>query len=105
MRSYDIDGVITLGIMPEMPCIIVSGRLHTLTKETREQFKKLGVDPDIPIYLRPTGAPADRVLAGVWKATIINWAKVDEHIEDDELQASIIRSMTNARVTMIIPKQ
>lgn len=105
MKSYDIDGVLTAGVRPEKPCVIVSGRLAAFMPETRRQFAELGIDPDIPLYLRPSGEPADRVGAGVWKATIINWARVDEHWEDDPLQAQIIAAMCRVRVMLIGPKQ
>ena len=101
MKSYDIDGVLTVGVRPERPCIIVSGRLAQFMHETRVQFATLGIDPDIPVYLRPGGEPADRVVSGVWKATIINWARVDEHWEDDPVQAQIIAAMCRVRLVMV----
>ena len=66
LRSYDIDGVITAGVVPVPPCIIVSGRISSLMPETRAQFRKLGIPSEIPVYLRPGGEPADRVAAGMW---------------------------------------
>lgn len=101
VRSYDIDGVITKGIKPEPSCIIVSGRLSTFMAETRDLLNKLGISEAIPVYLRPAGISDDRVSAGVWKATIINWARVTEHWEDDPLQANIISAMCNVKIVMV----
>ena len=101
MRSYDLDGVITAGIKPESPCIIITGRLSSLYGETLDQLKSLGIERTIPIYLRPYGDPADRILSGIWKATVINFAHIDEHWEDDPVQIQIIHSMCRVRIVIV----
>ncbi|MHC4616793.1 MAG: HAD family hydrolase [Planctomycetota bacterium] len=101
LRSYDIDGVITAGVRPVKPCIIVSGRKFTSAEKTHKQFQQLGIDPTIAVYLRPNGAPADRQSAGMWKALIIGQAGVTEHWEDDPLQADIVKKMTGVKVVFV----
>ncbi len=90
MRSYDMDGVITAGVVPTKPCIILSGRVVEGLADTVAQLAQLGVDPTIPVYLRPFGSPADRDAAGHWKAAVIQVAGIEEHFEDDLIQARII---------------
>ena len=91
MNSYDIDGVLTKGIKPEEPCIIVSGRLNKFTEETKRQMKELKINPLIRIFLRPFGEPADRIAAGYWKSAIISMFNIEKHYEDDPVQIDIIK--------------
>lgn len=91
LTSYDIDGVLTNGIKPEPPFIVVSGRLNKFAQETKEQMTSFGVDKTIPIFLRPCGEPADRVCAGYWKSFMIACYHVHRHFEDDPVQIDIIK--------------
>jgi hypothetical protein len=101
-RSYDIDGVLTVGIKPIKPCIIVSGRLSKYSKETEIQMKDLCIDPDIKIYLRPEGDACDRVSAGKFKAKIIKENNIDLHYEDDPVQINeIVKECPNIKIVYI----
>lgn len=91
MRSFDLDGVVTAGCMPVVGDIIVTGRRDKYAVETKKQLAGLGVPDGVAVYLRPSGADDDRVSAGEWKALVCQFAGVDEHWEDDPLQAEIIR--------------
>lgn len=86
LRGYDIDGVLTRKVEPVKPYVVISGR--TLD-EWERTVKEIGVGA--PIYLRPYGQPGDRMLAGRWKAEMIERLDVKEFYEDDRVQAKIIQ--------------
>lgn len=85
MRVYDIDGVITAGIKPIQPCAIVSGRLVGQWPEVRKLLEELGISPDIPVYLRPSGVADDRINAAEWKRFMCLKLVAIELWEDDPL--------------------
>lgn len=87
MRAYDIDGVLTAGIKPEKPYVVISGRT---IDEWEKTVAEIGTDA--PIYLRPYGAYGDHILAGMWKAEMIKRLGVTEFTEDVPLQAAIIQA-------------
>lgn len=86
MNGYDVDGVLTAGIVPEPPFVVISGRTLAEGK------------PDIPgaegIYMRGEyrhdPAYGDRREAGEFKAEKINELGVTKFWEDDPYQANII---------------
>lgn len=90
MKGYDIDGVITKGILPEIGSVVISGRT---IDEYDDLVKKLA--QEFPVYIRynkssSLGRYADRVDAGFFKSQLINLLKVTEFYEDDEIQIEII---------------
>lgn len=92
MNGYDIDGVLVpQKVQPQHPCVVISGRHISEIKKTREQLDIVFNGNAPQIYLRPFGGAGDHRSAGIWKATIINLARVTEFWEDTEEQAAIIR--------------
>ena len=87
MRGYDVDGVLTAGVIPKSPYVVISGR--TLDEWNRT-LSDIGTK--VPIYLRPYGLPGDYVLAGKWKAEMIHKLGITEFYEDMPIQIEIIRS-------------
>lgn len=86
MRGYDIDGVLTVGVKPEKPYVVISGRLIEQWDATVAE-----IGTAAPIYLRPYGEPHDRILAGMWKAEMIQRLGIEQFLEDDPLQIEIIK--------------
>lgn len=84
--GYDIDGVLTSGIVPQMPCVVISGR----TFVEYDDFAKKAANI-CPVYIRGAGAYGDRNHAGWFKATMIKHLGVTEFYEDDPLQIDMIK--------------
>jgi len=85
MIGYDIDGVITAGIMPGSDCVVISGRTFAEYDETAKKAAQI-----CPVYIRGSGAYGDRKEAATFKAYMINWLFVTEFHEDDPFQIEII---------------
>jgi hypothetical protein len=87
LRGYDIDGVLTIGIQPIEPYVIVSGRTFS---EYNDFAKKLATSA--PLYIRGVGQYGDREDAGKFKAKMINFLGIREFYEDDPVQLNIIKA-------------
>lgn len=85
MKGYDIDGVLTNGIIPEKGSVIISGR----TFQEYDDFAKRAAQI-CPVYIRGVGAYGDRDSAGRFKARMIKELGVTEFYEDDDVQISLI---------------
>jgi hydroxymethylpyrimidine pyrophosphatase-like HAD family hydrolase len=86
ITGYDIDGVLTAGIKPKKPYVIISGRTY---REWRRTLKEIGTDA--PIYLRPYGKGYDCSVSGFWKAEIIMRLGIKKFYEDQIEQAEVIK--------------
>lgn len=95
MKGYDIDGVLTRGIVPEAGSVVISGR----TIAEYDDFAKRAAQI-CPVYIRCTGAYGDQVAAGKFKAMMIKHLGVTEFYEDDQIQIDIIRK-ANPKVKII----
>ena len=84
LRGYDIDGVLSKGIVPIQPYVVISGRHR---KKWNETIKLIGTNA--PIYLRPTYD----VPTGIWKGQMIKDLGVTEFYEDTKHQAIEIRKL------------
>jgi len=97
LRGYDIDGVLTNGIVPIEPYVVISGR----TLSEYDNFAKKLAN-SAPLYIRGTGNYGDREHAGRFKALIINTLDVKEFYEDDIIQLNIIKnSCKNCSVFLV----
>lgn len=85
LNGYDIDGVLTAGKEPVLPCVVISGR----TFAEYDDFAKKAASK-YPVYIRGVGQYGDRVHAGNFKAETINRLGVTDFWEDDYVQAEII---------------
>ena len=85
MNAYDIDGVLSAGVVPKEPYIVISGRNSQQWKETVEL-----IGTNAPIYLSPYASTT--LNAARWKSDVINYFNVDTFYEDEEAQAEIIRT-------------
>lgn len=92
MNGYDLDGVLTAGVLPEHPYVVISGRTWSEPAAITDLVGLAGVVmPPRAIAVRGTGAVGDRPAAGYFKANMINLWRVTRFVEDDQLQADIIR--------------
>ncbi len=83
--GYDIDGVLTAGIKPTGNYVVISGRTFAEYDDFAKQAALLA-----PVYIRGVGLYGDRIHAGNFKASIINFLDVTEFHEDDDVQIKII---------------
>jgi 2-phospho-L-lactate transferase/gluconeogenesis factor (CofD/UPF0052 family) len=86
LYGYDIDGVLTAGVEPKEPYVVISGR----TFAEYDNFVKL-LATTAPVYIRGSGAYGDHIAAGHFKAEMINKLGVTEFHEDRPEQIEIIR--------------
>ena len=86
LYGYDIDGVLTKGVVKTEPYVVISGR----TFSEYDAFCK-NLAHDAPVYIRGSGEIGNRAEAGGFKATMINHLNVTDFYEDDEFQAAIIQ--------------
>ena len=94
INTFDIDGVITIGIYPGPDDVIITGRSYEEAPETYAMLRAKGINN--PVYFNPL--PFDkktRKSSGEHKGMIIETlvragTKVKVHFEDDEIQKETI---------------
>lgn len=92
MNSFDIDGVITVGIYPGPDDIIITGRSYEETYETIRMLHDKGIHNEV--YFNPLRfEDKTRTTSGVHKARIILGLKPRIHFEDDPVQWEIIERL------------
>lgn len=102
VNSYDIDGVITVGITPRPEDIIITGRSYEEAKETLEYLHSRGIYNQVffnPIeYSKKT-----RESSGEHKARILEALKgmVGKHFEDDIIQKQKIEEIVDTPVILL----
>ncbi len=91
MNGYDYDGVLSVGVKPDTPFVVISGR----TWEEDLPF----FDGAEAIAIRGVGRYGDWEHAARFKAEMIRLWEVTKFYEDDPGQVEIIRSLvTNCEV-------
>ena len=90
LKGYDIDGVITTGIVPESDAVIITGRSREEAPETYDMLHKRGIFNAI-YFNAVLFENKTRENSGFWKSFMINYLNVESFYEDEELQADIIR--------------
>ncbi len=99
LNGYDIDGVLTKGVIPVSPYVVISGRNYT---EWEKTINEIGTNA--PIYLNPASFPGkfdNRELSGEWKAEMINRLGITDFWEDDPVQAKVIALKTKCNLNMV----
>ena len=87
MRTgYDIDGVLTAGLVPDPDSVVISGRTFAEYDDVAKKAAQI-----CPVYIRGIGAYGDRSQAGWFKATMIHALGVTKFYEDDPVQIEIIK--------------
>jgi len=86
LNGYDFDHVLTAGVVPEPPYVVVTGR--TLL-EYSDELKAWA--QEVPVYVRGTGPIGHHLSAGLFKADIIKWLNITTFYEDNDEEIAIIR--------------
>lgn len=86
MNGYDLDGVLTAGVVPRPPWVCISGRTYAEAGAVVPPI--LGQSEGN--YFRGVGLFGDAVHAGHFKADKITELGVTDFWEDDPVQAAII---------------
>lgn len=106
INSYDLDGVISIGITPRPEDIIITGRSYEEAKETYLFLQNRGIFN--AVYFNP--APFEtktRKSSGQHKAKILNLLKdngieIQIHFEDDEVQKKEIEAYSDVMVVHLV---
>lgn len=100
MYSFDLDGVISIGIRPGPDDVIITGRSAEEYKETYKWLHDRGIHN--PVFFSPV--PFDsktRLISGIHKSNMIRILGIERHFEDDPVQADVIRKMTKCYVVEV----
>jgi hypothetical protein len=89
MKAYDIDGVITKGIVPEKDAIIITGRSFEEAPETYKYLHDKGIFNAVYFLPKPF-IEKDLDLAGKWKGVMTHLTDTTEFYEDNPIQATLI---------------
>lgn len=102
MNSFDIDGVITIGIYPGPDDVIITGRSFEEEEETIKMLRGRGILNKV--YFNPVKFDnKTRQTSGQHKARIIGMLQPNIHLEDDPIQWDIIEERCpNVKVVKII---
>ena len=102
INSYDIDGVITVGITPRPEDIIITGRSYEEAKETLEYLHSRGIYNQV--FFNPVRYDEkSRVSSGEHKARILKAFEgmVGKHFEDDIIQKQKIEEVVDIPVVLL----
>lgn len=102
INSYDIDGVITVGITPRPEDIIITGRSYEEAKETLEYLHNRGIYNQV--FFNPVRYDEkSRESSGEHKARILKALEgiVGKHFEDDIIQKQKIEEVVDIPVVLL----
>lgn len=101
--GYDIDGVITEGIVPLADSVIVTGRSFEEAPETYYMLHSKGIFN--AVYFNPVPFIEKTIEnSGEWKGKICKLLSITWFYEDDVRQAEIIKSM-NKEIQILLIKE
>lgn len=105
MNSFDIDGVITVGIYPG-PCdVIITGRSFEEAPETIAMLRSKGIQNEVYFNPRPFSEKSRLSSGEHKKATLERLAlKLGDriiHFEDDDIQADVIKTIPDSMVYVV----
>jgi hypothetical protein len=86
LRGYDVDGVLTAGIEPIIPYVVITGRGSDEDDSFIASLRKNAL-----VYMRPDSIPHTPIAIGYFKAGIINELGVEEFYENNVQEAIIIQ--------------
>ena len=106
INSYDLDGVVSIGITPRPEDIIITGRSYEEAPETYAYLQARGIDN--AVFFNPL--PFDlktRELSGRHKARVLNellecGVYIEKHFDDDEVQVAEIQRLVNIPVVQLV---
>jgi hypothetical protein len=106
INSYDLDGVISVGITPREEDIIITGRSFEEASETYKYLHSRGIYN--AVFFQPRCFDGKtRSGSGTHKATVLkellkNDVAIDKHFEDDEIQKQAIESLVDIPVVLLV---
>lgn len=106
INSYDLDGVISIGLTPRPEDIIITGRSYEEAPETYKYLHSRGIFN--AVYFSPVVFNnKTRIISGTHKATILEYLisagnKIAIHFEDDEIQKAEIEKVVDIPVVHIV---
>ena len=92
IKSFDIDGVISIGIHPGPDDVIITGRSFEEYEETAEMLHSKGIYNQV-FYSPVPYSEKTREISGHHKARIIKALEIERCFEDDPIQVAIIRAL------------
>jgi hypothetical protein len=106
INSYDLDGVVSIGITPNPRDIIITGRSFEEAPETYHYLHDRGIYN--PVFFQPCLFDCKtRVSSGEHKGVVLhrlieNGVIVDKHFEDDEEQIAQIRKYVDIPIVHLV---
>jgi hypothetical protein len=106
INSYDLDGVISIGITPRPEDIIITGRSFEEATETYKYLHSRGIYN--PVFFQPVlFDDKTREKSGVHKGKLLkqllqNGVNVEKHFEDDEIQKTAIEKYVDLPVVHLV---
>jgi len=104
LHGFDIDGVITLGVMPTADGVVITGRSYETAPETYKMLRDKGIFN--AVYFNPVphgGTTLEN--SGRHKAEMINKLGVSTFYEDDIRQYDVIKANVDGDVTLHLVDQ
>lgn len=102
VNSYDIDGVITIGLTPRPEDIIITGRSYEEAPETLKYLYERGIYNQV--FFNPKRfEEKTRESSGKHKANILKvmYPEIDKHFEDDPIQKAEIEKEVDIPVVLV----
>lgn len=105
INTYDIDGVITIGITPRPEDIIITGRSYEEAPETYKMLQEKGIFN--AVYFQPCSySETSRESSGIWKGELLKsllekGVVIEKHFEDDPIQKKEIEARVNVPVVLL----
>ena len=105
INTYDIDGVISIGITPRPEDIIITGRSYQEASETYKMLHERGIFN--VVYFQPLKyEDTSRQSSGIWKGKVLkelleNGIIIEKHFEDDEIQKEEIEKLVDIPVVLL----
>jgi acid phosphatase class B len=92
MNAYDIDGVLTKGLKPDIDDVIITGRSYMEASETYSMLFKKGIFN--AVYFNPLSFDSKTIEeSGKWKGNMAKKLNINIFYEDDKRQIKIIKEI------------
>ncbi len=105
INSYDLDGVITIGVFPGPDDIIITGRSFEESVETYQYLHERGIYNAVffqPRYFEEkTRERSGQHKAVLLKLLIENGVRIEKHFEDDEIQKREIEKLVDIPIVLL----
>jgi hypothetical protein len=100
MNGYDLDGVITAGLVPTSDDVVITGRSFEEAPETYKMLRDMGIFNAVYFNPVPFGGKTLEN-SGDWKAQMAKQLNVAKFFEDDIRQMEIIKN-NNPKIDVVL---